>query len=145
MHDVVAVLGRDRDHGDVSTAEARGHLMQFLFDLGEPRLVEVDQVDLVDRGDKVVDAQQFCDPGVPVGLAQHAGAGVDQQDGDVGIGGTGEHVARVALVAGGVGQDVAAGVGREEPVSDVDGDALLALGAQTVGQGGQVGDALLRR
>ena len=140
MHDVVAVFGRNWDHGDVNTAEARGHLMQFLLHLGKPRLVEVDQVDLVDRGDKVGDAEKFCDAGVPVGLAQHTGAGVDEQDGDVGIGGPGEHVPRVALVAGRVRQDVAAGVRREKPVSDVDRDALLPLGAQTVGQGGQVSD-----
>jgi hypothetical protein len=48
-------------------------------------------------------------------------------------------------VAGRVRQDVAAGVRREKPVSDVDGDALLPLGAQTVGQGGQVSDPFFVR
>ena len=108
VHDVVAVLGGDRDHRQVGAAEAGRHLLQLGFDLGEPGLVEVDQVDLVDRRDEVLDAQQLCDPGVPAGLAQHPGAGVDEQDRDVGVGRAGEHVAGVALVAGGVGQDVAA-------------------------------------
>ena len=141
MHDVVAVLGRDRDDGQVGAAEPRGHLPQLRFHLGEPTLVEVDQVDLVDGGDEVLDAQQLCDPGMSAGLPQHPGAGVDEQDRDVRIGRAGEHVAGVALVAGGVGEDVAAVLGREEPVGNVDGDALFTLGAQTVGQRGQVGDA----
>ena len=97
---------------------------------------------LFTAGDKVLDAQQLCDPGVPAGLAQHTGARVDQQDRDVGVGRAGEHVAGVALVAGCVGQDVAAGGGGEEPVGDVDRDALFAFGAQAVGQRGQVGDTL---
>src|SRR3954463_2155730 len=54
------------------------------------------------------------------------------------VGGTGEHVAGVALMPRSVSQDVAAGVCGEEPVGDVDGDALLALGAQAIGQGGQI-------
>jgi hypothetical protein len=41
-------------------------------------------------------------------------------------------------VAGRVGQDVVAGRGREVAVGDVDRDALLALGAQAVGQARQV-------
>ena len=80
---------------------------------------------------------------MPAGLPQHPGARVDQQDGHVRVGGAGEHVAGVALVAGSVGQDVAAGVGGKEAVRDVDGDALFAFGAQTVGQRREVGDALL--
>ena len=38
-----------------------------------------------------------------------------------------------------VGQDERPLVGGEVPVGDVDRDALLALGAQPVGDGGQVG------
>ncbi len=79
---------------------------------------------------------------MPARLAQHAGPRVHQQYRHVRIGCPGEHIAGVALVAGCVGQDVAAGFGGKEAVSDVDRDALLAFGAQTVGQGRQVGDAL---
>ena len=141
MHDVVAVFGRDRDDGQVGAAQPRGHLPQLVFHLYEPTLVEIDQVDLVDGGDKVLDAQQLCDPGMSAGLPQHPGAGVDEQDRGVRVGRAGEHVAGVALVARGVGEDVAAVLGREEPVGNVDGDALFTLGAQTVGQGGEVGHA----
>ena len=80
---------------------------------------------------------------MPAGLAQHPGARIDQQDRHVRVGRAGEHVAGVALVAGGVGQDVAARFGGKESVRDVDRDALFAFGAQTVGQRREVGDALL--
>ena len=67
-------------------------------------------------------------------LLDDAVAGVDQHDGDVGGARAGDHVARVADVAGGVGDDERAPRGGEEAVGDVDRDALLALGAQAVGQ-----------
>src|SRR6202012_1357484 len=54
----------------------------------------------------------------------------------------GEHVACVALVAGGVGQDVAARLGGEEAIRDVDRDALFAFAAQAVGQRREIGNAL---
>ena len=51
----------------------------------------------------------------------------------------GDHVARVLDVPGGVGDDELA-LGRGEvAVGDVDGDALLALGPQAVGEQRQVG------
>ena len=46
--------------------------------------------------------------------------------------GAGRHVAGVLLVARGVGDDELALVGRKEPVGDVDGDALLALGGEAI-------------
>ena len=61
-------------------------------------------------------------------LGQHALARVDQDDGEVGGRGAGDHVARVLLVARRVGDDELALVGGEEAVGDVDRDALLALG-----------------
>ena len=65
-------------------------------------------------------------------LGQHALARVDQDDGQVGGRGAGDHVAGVLLVAGRVGDDELALVGGEEAVRDVNGDVLFALCAQTV-------------
>ena len=50
------------------------------------------------------------------------------------VDGAGDHVARVADVARRVGEDERAPRGGEEAVGDVDRDALLALGAQAVGE-----------
>ena len=65
----------------------------------------VDEVHLVDGEDDVRDAQQRGDRGVPAGLLDDAVAGVDQDDGQLGGGGAGDHVPGVLHVAGGVGED----------------------------------------
>ena len=60
--------------------------------------------------------------------------GVQQNDGQLRRRSAGGHVARVLLVAGRVGQNEFALGRREIAVGDVDGDALLAFGAQAVGE-----------
>ena len=100
----------------------------------ELELVPVDEVHLVDGGDEVGHAEQRGDERVPLGLLDDAVAGVDQHDRDVGGDCAGDHVARVADVAGRVGEDERAPRGGEEAVGDVDRDALLALGPQAVGE-----------
>ncbi len=67
-------------------------------------------------------------------MLQNAVARVDQDHGQIGRGCAGGHVARVLLVSRRVGDDELAPRGGEIAVSDVDGDALLPLGAQAVGQ-----------
>ena len=67
-------------------------------------------------------------------LLGQARAGVDEQQREVGGRGARDHVARVLRVPGAVGEDEAP-LGRGEgAVGDVDRDALLALGAQAVGE-----------
>ena len=61
-------------------------------------------------------------------------ARVDEHEREVGGRGAGDHVARVLHVARGVGDDELAPRRREVAVGDVDRDALLALGAQAVGE-----------
>ncbi len=102
-----------------------------------------DEVHLVDGGDDVRDAEEGGDVGVAAGLGEEAagfgeGVGVDEDDGDVGGGGPGGHVAGVLLVAGRVGDDELAARGGEVAVGDVDGDSLLALGFEAVGEEGEV-------
>ena len=59
---------------------------------------------------------------------------VDEDQREVGGRGARDHVARVLRVAGRVGDDEAPPRGGERAVGDVDRDALLALGAQAVGE-----------
>ena len=82
----------------------------------------------------MANAEQRDDDGVAMGLRQQALARIDQQDGEIGVGGAGRHVAGVLLVAGRVGDDERAARGREIAIGDVDGDALLALGLEPVDQ-----------
>ena len=116
------------------------------LDLPIDLLREIDEVHLVDRGDEVADAEQGSDVGVTAGLCKDALARIDQDDGEVCGRGTGGHVAGVLLVARSVGDDELATLGGEVAVGDVDGDALLALGAKAVGELSEVdGEMLLAR
>ena len=105
----------------------------------ERGLVVVDEVHLVDREHQVRHPEQRQDHRVPAGLLGEALAGVDQHQAEVGGGGAGDHVAGVLHVARGVGDDELAAGGREVAVGHVDRDALLALGAEPVGQQREVG------
>ena len=116
------------------TSKPRAELAKLVLDLLEALLREVDQVHLVDAHDQVRDAEQRAMNACRLGLLDDALARVDQHHRQIGRRGAGDHVARVLLVAGGVGDDELALRGREVPVGDVDRDALLALGPQAVGQ-----------
>jgi hypothetical protein len=80
---------------------------------------------------------------VPPGLFENAGAGVDQQHREIGGRSAGRHVAGVLHVTRRVGNDERAPVGGEIAVGDIDGDALFALGLQTVEQQREVRKAEL--
>lgn len=84
------------------------------------------------------DAEEARDGRVSVSLADHPVAHVDKQNNDIRGGHPSDGVARVLLVAGAVRQDEFALVSGEIAVCDVDGDALLALGAKAVDQERQV-------
>ena len=101
-------------------------------------LVPVDQVHLVGHDDQLVDPEEGGDAGVAPRLLAQAGRGVHDHEGEVGRRAPGGHVARVLHVARAVGDDELAVRRGRVAVGDVDRDALLALGAQPVGDEGQV-------
>ena len=103
-------------------------------DVAEYGLVEVDEIDLVDRQHDMADAEQRDDDRMAVRLRQQALARVDQHDREIGVGGAGRHVAGVLLMARRVGDDERALVGGEIAIGDIDRDALLALGLEAVDQ-----------
>ncbi len=142
LHHVVTGQGRDRDRGDLRDAQVGGVRGELLGDGREDRLLVAHQVHLVDGQDHVRDAQQRGDGRVPAGLLDDAVAGVDEDHGQVGGGGAGDHVPGVLHVPGGVREDEPAARGGEVPVRDVDGDALLPLGPQAVGEQREVGGVL---
>ena len=65
-------------------------------------------------------------------------AGVDENQCDIGGAGTGGHISRVLHMSWGVGDDKLTRWGGEIAVSDIDGDALLALGFEAIGDQSQV-------
>ena len=135
---VVAQQGGNRHEGDLRDIEARGEVLVVGDDLVEALLRPVDQVHLVHGHYHVLDLQQGGDEGMAAGLLDDAVARVHEDDGQVGRGGPGDHVAGVLDVARGVGDDELALRGREVAVGDVNRDPLFALGPQAVGEQGQV-------
>ena len=132
--DVVPLQGRDRHEVDVGQLESRREVHIVGLDLLEHRLVVVDDVHLVDGHDDVLDAKERHDERMPLRLREHAVAGVDQDDREIGRRSARRHVARVLLVAGRVGDDELPLVGREITVGDVDRDPLLPLVLEAVGE-----------
>ena len=82
----------------------------------------------------MLDTEQRTDEAVALGLFDDPVAGIDENDGEVTVGCTGRHVTGVLFVSGAVGNDELALVSRKIAISYIDGDALLALGLETVGQ-----------
>ena len=128
------VVSEQRAHRDRLEAGVAGEPREFAADGVEHAAVEVHEIHLVDRQHEVPDAQEARDARVAPRLRTDAVARVDEQDGDIGGGGAGRHVARVLLVARRVGEDELAPRRGEVAVRDVDRDALLALGSQPVGE-----------
>ena len=138
LDDVVAVERAQRDEFHVLDVEPREKRFELGADFQEARFAPADEIHFVNGDDEVRDAQERGDGGVAATLLDDAEAGVDEDDGQVGRGRAGHHVARVLDVAGRVGDDELAARRGEVAVSDVDGDALFALGAEAVGEVGEV-------
>ena len=145
MDHVVAAQGREGDEvkdgrrsARMDGRELRHEGLEVAAQRGEHVLAPVDEVDLVHRHHQLADAEQACHEGVAARLLLDAVAGVHQEDGEVGVAGAGHHVAGVLHVPRSVGHDELAARGGEVAMGHVDGDALLALGAQAVGQEGEV-------
>ena len=134
LDDVVALQRRHRDRQRVRHPELLGHRLEAGGDLAEAVLVPVDEVHLVHARDHVADPEQGGDVRVPVRLLEQPVDGVDEHQRGLRGRGAGDHVARVPDVARRVGDDERALRRGEEAVRDVDRDALLALGAQPVGE-----------
>ena len=132
--DVVAPEGADRQEADVHVLELGGEGREVFPDRLEHRPVVADQVHLVYDDHEVRHSEKRSDEGVAPRLGQDAVLRVDKDQGQVGHGCARGHVAGVLLVAGRIGDDVLALGRREIAVGHVDGDPLLALGPQAVGE-----------
>ena len=131
---IVALQRRYRDAGDCFEAERLGEALEILGDRIEARLAEIDEIHLVHGKRELADAEQRDDAGVPPRLGEHAAPRIDQEHGEVAIGRSGRHVARVLHMPRRIGDDEFAARRREIAISHVDGDLLLAFGLQAIDQ-----------
>jgi len=95
--------------------------MKIRNDPVEDCLRIIHQVDFVHRQHDMANAQQRGDIGMAAGLGQYALARIDQDDGEIGIGCAGRHVAGILFMARGVGHGAFARVGGEEGVGQLNG------------------------
>ncbi len=100
---------------------------------GELGRLRVDRVDLRERDDAALDAEQAQDREVLVRLRSRALPRVDDEEEEVDPGGAGDHRAHEALVPGNVDDRQAAPVGKlQRRVAEVDGDPAPLLLRQAV-------------
>ena len=144
--DVVATQCRNRNHASHGDSRSLGKAEQSLAHGVKRRSRIADRIELVHRKDDARHPQQLRQQGMAAGLRQQrhrAACGVEfgdvhQHHSGVAARCSRDHIARVLLVAGGVGDDELARRRGEVAVRHVDGDALLALGFQPVGQQGKI-------
>ena len=138
FHHVIAVEGGKGDAHHVADAQRTDEAHIFIDYRVKYLLVETDEVHLIDRQDNMMDTEEGDEERVAACLGDDTRASVHEDDGKVGRRAAGNHVAGILLVPRRVGDDKLAVVGREVAVSHVDGDALLALGLETVEEEGVV-------
>ena len=114
--------------------ETRQNRAEFFLNRGEDTFVVANQIHFVDGDHDAFDAQQACDVGMTARLRQHAFARVHQHDGQFRGRCAGDHIARVLFMAGSIGNDELAAWCSEVAIGNIDRDALLAFGTQTIGQ-----------
>ena len=127
-----------------------GVVFNGLFDVLKGLDRVFDRVQLVHHKDDGGNAKQLGKQGMATGLGQEFKlaalplqfGGVHQDHRTVRTGGGGDHVAGVLLMSWRVANDEFALFGGEVTVGHIDGDALLTLGREAVGQQGQIGLSL---
>ena len=105
LHDVVALERGHRDEMDIRKIEPGDEGVVVTHDLFIFFLRPVDQVHLVHSDNNVLDTQQRTDEAVPPCLRYDPITGINQDNGQVTVGGARGHVACVLFVAGRVSDD----------------------------------------
>ena len=136
--DIVAFQRADRQVDDVSQLKGPGDLRKVNHDIVVAVLRITDEIHLVDRNDDMGNIEQGRDDGVTAGLFHDAVTGVDEDDNEISVGGAGDHVARILDMTRGISDDEFTPGRGEIFICNVDGDALLAFGAQPICQKGEV-------
>ena len=138
---VVSDPSGDRDEGDLDglvsdLLQVRGHL---LLDIVVTRLGVLARVHLVQGDDHLGHTQGEGQKSVLLGLTlsspttlETTGGRVDDQDGNIGLGSTGNHVLDEISVTRGINDGEVVLGGLELPESDIDGDTTLTLGLEVI-------------
>src|SRR6267378_7725748 len=129
---VVSFKRADRDALDVGDSKLGSQSDEVVFQLQKEIFAILGQVHLVHRGKYVFDAQNGSNKRVAPRLRKESFGCVNQNDSQVRRRRACSHVSGVLFVAWRVCNDEFAPRGRKIAVSHVNGDALLAFGAQAI-------------
>src|SRR5581483_8371586 len=106
LNNILAVQCAERNKVEFGAGKSGGGAFgEVLADVIEDALIELDQVHLVDGDYHAADAEQPGNQCMTPGLAKNSFPGIYKNEGCFSGGRPGGHVARVLLVAGGVGDD----------------------------------------
>ena len=144
MHDVVAVQGRERNPRDVLEAEIARKAGEVCHHGLVRVLRPTDEIHLVDGEDDVPDPEHRNEEGMPPGLPRQPLSGIDEKHREIGRRCARGHVAGVLFMPRRIGHDEGPGLRREEPIGDVDRDALLAFGRQPIHEQREIESRALR-
>jgi len=111
----------------------------FLLDVEESFFFPVGGVHLVDGEDHLLDSHSVGEEGVFSGLSflsessfELSGSSGDDEDGNIGLRGSGNHILNEISVSGGVDDGEGVLVGLEFPEGDIDGDTSFSFGLELV-------------
>jgi len=143
LNHVVSVPSRDGDESNGLGVES--NLLDVVGDFGSDfsesllAVCWLSGVHLVDSNDELLDTEGVGEESVLSCLAvlgdtsfELTNTGGDDEDGAIGLGGTGDHVLDEITVTGGVNDGDVELVGLELPEGDIDGDTSFSLGLQLV-------------
>ena len=136
LHHIIAIQCRQRDAHHIGYSQRLNETPVFCHNLIETFFRKVHQIHLVHSQHHVLNAQQRYQKRVTAGLRDNSQTGINQNHSQIGRRTARNHIACVLLVSRCVGNDKLTLVGREIAISHINGDALLALGFQSVQQKG---------
>ena len=128
----------DGDEGDVCDVEFGDEIFYLIFYGVVDVLFVVDKIHFVYANNEVGYLEECGDKDVAVGLFDNTVSSVDEDEGEVGGGCTGDHVPGVLDMSWGVCDDEFSFWCSEVAVGDVDGDSLFSFCSESVGEEGKV-------
>src|SRR3569833_2732812 len=134
VYDVVTFLCTYRDLGNIVKSDFSSKFLVVFNDLNKYILAEIDHIHLIHSNYYLRQAHQGNQEGVTDGLLNYAFTCVDQDDGQIRVGSTGNHVTGILDMAGSIGYDELTFFSLEILIGNVYSNTLFALGFQAVGQ-----------
>ena len=75
---------------------------------------------------------------MPAGLLGDPITGIDEDDNQVGVGSSRDHIAGILCMPRSISDDKLALIGSKIAISHIDGDSLFAFGTEAIGQDSQI-------